>query len=349
MASYAYRRGTLVDVDVEFSALADELLTRVHDEERRGTAKVTVVGSGQVGMAAAFAMMTQGVISELALVDMIENKLRGEMMDLQHGTAFLRTVKVIASTDYSVTKGSKICVVTAGARQKDGESRRDLVQRNVEIYKTIIPNLIKYSPDTMLLIVSNPVDIMTYVAWKLSGLPVHRVIGSGTMLDSSRFRFLISERLRIAPQSCHGYIVGEHGDSSVAVWSAANVAGTRLQDLHPDIGKDNDPENWQQVHRDVINSAYEIIKLKGYTSWAIGIMVSTLCSAILRNQRQLYTLSTNAKGYHGIEHEVFLSLPVVVGENGINAIFNQKLDQEEVDKIKKSAGTLYEILMKISI
>jgi L-lactate dehydrogenase len=313
----------------------------VAEEGHHSSAKVTVVGTGQVGMAAAFAMMTQGVISELALVDMIENKLRGEMMDLQHGQAFLRTVKVSASTDYAITKGSKICVVTAGARQIEGETRLNLVQRNVEIFKHIIPKLVKYSPDTILLIVSNPVDILTYVAWKLSGLPHHRVIGSGTMLDSSRFRFQISERLNIAPQSCHGYIIGEHGDSSVAVWSAVNVAGTPLREIeeHPD-----EKEQWEQVHRNVINSAYEIIRLKGYTSWAIGIMVSTLCNAILRNQRIIYTLSTRAKGHHGITEDVFLSLPVVVGENGITAVFNQKLDDDEAKKVQQSAKTLNEVI-----
>jgi len=333
----------------QHSEISQILLSNVGDSVHHGSAKVTVVGTGQVGMAAAFAMMTQGVISELALVDMVENKLKGEMMDLQHGQAFLRTVKVIASTDYAVSKDSKICVVTAGARQKEGESRRSLVQRNVEIFKVIIPNLVKYSPDCILVIVSNPVDVLTYAAWKLSGFPQNRVIGSGTMLDSSRFRFQISERLKIAPQSCHGYIIGEHGDSSVAVWSAVNVAGTRLRDIAPRIGKPDDPECWEQVHKDVINSAYEIIRLKGYTSWAIGIMVSTLCNAILRNQRLIYTLSTLAKGHHGIEQEVFLSLPVVVGESGITSVFNQKLSTHETMKVTTAARELRAVIDDIQI
>lgn len=329
------------------AVLADKLLMHIAEEKHHSSAKVTVVGTGQVGMAAAFAMMTQGVISELALVDMVENKLKGEMMDLQHGQAFLRTVKVHASTDYAVSKGSKICVVTAGARQNEGETRLQLVQKNVAIFKHIIPNLVKYSPDTILVIVSNPVDILTYIAWKLSGLPRNKVIGSGTMLDSSRFRFQISERLHIAPQSCHGYVIGEHGDSSVAVWSGVNVAGTRLQEIHPHIGQPDDPENWEQIHKDVVNGAYEIIKLKGYTSWAIGIMVSALCNAILKNQRTIYALSTLATGYHGITEEVFLSLPVVVGENGITAIFNQKLDPAESAKVMASAKTLHEVIKGI--
>jgi len=328
--------------------LASKLLSRVVMDERDGSSKVTVVGTGQVGMAAAFAMMTQGVVSELALVDMVENKLKGEMMDLQHGQAFLRTIKIVASTDYTVTKGSKICVITAGARQNEGESRLSLVQRNVSIFKNIIPNLVKYSPDCILLIVSNPVDIMTYVSWKLSGLPHHRVIGSGTMLDSSRFRFEISERLNIAPKSCHGYIIGEHGDSSVAVWSSVNIAGTRLRAIQENIGTSSDPENWQQIHANVVNSAYEIIRLKGYTSWAIGLMVSTLCNAILKNQKTIYALSTLAEGHHGITEEVFLSLPVVVSESGVSAVFKTILDAEEESKLKKSATALRQIINGIN-
>jgi L-lactate dehydrogenase len=328
---------------------AQQLLTKIAEESHQTAAKVTVVGTGQVGMAAAFAMMTQGVVSELALVDMAENKLKGEMMDLQHGQAFLRTVRVVAGTDYAVSKGSKICVVTAGARQIEGESRLSLVQRNVEIFKHIIPNLVKHSPGTLLIIVSNPVDVLTYVAWKLSGLPFNKVIGSGTMLDSSRFRFQISERLNIAPKSCHGYVIGEHGDSSVAVWSSVNVAGTRLRDISPKIGKEDDPENWSQVHKDVINSAYEIIKLKGYTNWSIGIMVSTLCNTILKNQRLIYTLSTCAQGFHGIGEEVFVSLPVVIGESGITSVFNQKLSESELGKIQKSAKALRDIIVGIKL
>jgi L-lactate dehydrogenase len=329
------------------SRLAEKLLTHTISDDHHSSSKITVVGTGQVGMAAAFSLMTQGVVSELALVDMVENKLKGEMMDLQHGQAFLRTVKIVASTDYAVTKNSKICVVTAGARQNEGESRLSLVQRNVEIFKHIIPNLVKHSPDCILIIVSNPVDIMTYVSWKLSGFPHHRVIGSGTMLDSSRFRFEISEKLHIAPSSCHGYIIGEHGDSSVPVWSSVNVAGTRLRDMLPNIGEADDPEKWNEVHKDVVNSAYEIIRLKGYTSWAIGLMVSTLCNAILKNQRQVYALSTIAKGYHGITEEIFLSLPVVCGEKGIIAQFSALLSEKEEEKLRTSAKTLHEIIKGI--
>lgn len=208
------------------------------------TQKVTVVGVGNVGMACTISLLTkvsfflffslyiytfkiekshfssnlfhalsQNISSDVALVDMQEDKLKGEMLDLQHGSSFLKNAKISGSTDYSVTANSKVCIVTAGARQKEGETRLDLVQRNTDIFKKIIPELVKYSPNTILLIVSNPVDILTYVAWKLSGLPQNQVIGSGTNLDSARFRFLLSEKLNIAPTSCHGWMIGEHGDS----------------------------------------------------------------------------------------------------------------------------------------
>lgn len=305
--------------------------------------KVTIVGVGQVGMACAFSIITQGIASEIALVDVMEDKLKGELMDLQHGLTFLHNVKISAGSDYAISAGSKLCIVTAGARQREGESRLNLVQRNTDILKGMIPKLVQHSPDTILLIVSNPVDLLTYVAWKLSGLPKERVIGSGTNLDSSRFRFLLSERFNVAPSSTHGWIIGEHGDSSVAVWSGVNVAGVRLRDLNPAAGSSSDTENWSEVHKQVIHSAYEIIRLKGYTSWAIGLSVSTLTKAVLKNARNVYAVSTFVEGIHGVSHPVFLSVPCVLGENGITDIIQQTLTEEEKAQLQKSAATLHEV------
>ncbi|XP_067012117.1 L-lactate dehydrogenase [Anabrus simplex] len=311
--------------------------------------KVSIVGVGQVGMACAFALLTQKVCSELALVDNVEDRLLGETMDLQHGSTFLRNSKISCSTDYAVTTKSKLCIVTAGVRQKPDESRLDLVQRNTDVFKNIIPQLIKYSPETVLLIVSNPVDILTYVAWKLSGLPRNRVIGSGTTLDSSRFRVFISERLKVAPSSVHGWIIGEHGDSSVPVWSGVNVAGVRLRDLNPNIGTENDPENWKEIHQQVVNSAYEVIKLKGYTSWAIGLSVANIAQAILGNSLSVMPVSTYIKGCkHGMDKEVFLSLPCVLGENGVTHIIKQPLTEEEKAQLHRSANMMYEIQSGLS-
>lgn len=196
-----------------------------------------------------------------------------------------------------------MCVVTAGVRQRIGESRLDLVQRNTDIFKGIIPKLVEYSPNTVLLIVSNPVDILTYVAWKLSGLPKNRVIGSGTNLDSSRFRFLMSQRLGVAPTSCHGWIIGEHGDSSVPVWSGVNIAGVRLREINPSVGLPNDNENWIELHKKVVESAYEVIQLKGYTSWAIGLSVASLASALLRNTHNVHAVSTLVTVRNSIEFQ----------------------------------------------
>ncbi|XP_010280033.1 PREDICTED: L-lactate dehydrogenase A chain isoform X2 [Phaethon lepturus] len=228
-------------------SLKDQLIHSVHKQEQsHAHNKISVVGVGAVGMACAISILMKDLADELALVDVVEDKLRGEMLDLQHGSLFLRTPKIVSGKDYSVTAHSKLVIVTAGARQQEGESRLNLVQRNVNIFKFIIPNVVKYSPDCKLLIVSNPVDILTYVAWKISGFPKHRVIGSGCNLDSARFRHLMGERLGIHPLSCHGWIVGEHGDSSVPVWSGVNVAGVSLKALHPDLGTDADKEHWKE-------------------------------------------------------------------------------------------------------
>jgi len=324
-------------------AIKDELLIPIAETLPSAGNKVTVVGIGQVGMACAFSILTQNVSNDVCLIDVCGDKLKGEMMDLQHGSNFLRNPKISAGTDYALSAGSRICIVTAGVRQQEGESRLSLVQRNAEILKHIIPNLVKHSPNTILLMVSNPVDIMTYVAWKLSGLPKNKVFGSGTNLDSSRFRFLMSQRLGIAPTSCHGWVVGEHGDSSVAVWSGVNIAGVRLRELNPKIGTSEDSEKWEDLHKDVVNSAYEIIKLKGYTSWAIGLSVSALTSAIIRNTSNVYAISTCVKGEYEIHDEVFLSVPCVLNSNGVTGVVKIILTDPEKQQLQNSAKTIAEV------
>ncbi|KAM3968633.1 lactate dehydrogenase isoform 2-T2 [Aphomia sociella] len=324
-------------------ATCDQLFQPIQGKTNDNGSKVTVVGVGQVGMAAVFSMLTQGVTNNIAMVDVMADKLKGEMMDLQHGSTFMRNAKIQASTDYSISAGSKICVVTAGVRQRDGESRLNLVQRNTDVLKIIIPQLVKYSPDATFIIASNPVDILTYVTWKISGLPKHRVFGSGTNLDSARFRYLLSEKLGVATTSCHGYIVGEHGDSSVPVWSGVNIAGVRLSDLNPKIGTNSDPENWKETHDMVVKSAYEVIKLKGYTSWAIGLSLAQLAHAVLSNANSVHAVSTNIKGEHGIEQEVFLSLPCVLGQNGVYDVIRQPLTETEASQLRKSAELMAQV------
>jgi len=282
--------------------------------------------------------------SQICLTDVVADKLKGEMMDLQHGLAFTRHCHVMADTDYKITEGSKVCIITAGCRQREGETRLSLVQRNVEIFKGIVPQLVRYSPDTLILVVSNPVDVLTYVTWKLSGLPKERVFGSGTNLDSARFRFLLSERLHIASSSCHGWVIGEHGDSSVAVWSGVNVAGVSLSNINPEIGESDDVEHWEKdIHQKVVQSAYEVIKLKGYTSWAIGLSVASIVACIMQNSRQVFAMSTNVNGIHGIDNDVYLSLPCVIGANGLTHVIVQNLRAHEEEQLKKSAKQMTDI------
>ncbi|XP_063986637.1 L-lactate dehydrogenase [Diachasmimorpha longicaudata] len=325
------------------STLKEKLLSVVTEPVTTGKNKITVVGVGQVGMACAFSILTNNVSHEVVLIDVMADKLKGEMMDLQHGSSFLKNAHINASTDYAATANSSLCIITAGARQREGETRIDLVQRNTDIFKGIIPQLVKYSPNCILLVVSNPVDILTYVTWKLSGFPKNRVIGSGTNLDSARFRFLLSQKLGVAPTSCHGWVIGEHGDTSVPVWSGVNVAGVRLRDLDETVGTDKDPENYGDIHKQVVQSAYEVIKLKGYTSWAIGLSIANLASAILRNSGQVHAVSTISTGLHGISEQVFLSVPCVLGETGVQSIVQQKLTVQEQNLLQKSAKAMHEV------
>ncbi|XP_016074938.1 PREDICTED: L-lactate dehydrogenase C chain [Miniopterus natalensis] len=325
------------------ATVKEQLIGNLVREERLSQQKITIVGVGAVGMACAITLLMKGLADELALVDVLEDKLKGELMDLQHGSLFFTTSKIVAGKDFHVSANSKLIVVTAGARQQEGESRLSLVQRNVNVMKSIIPPLVHHSPDCKILIVSNPVDILTYVVWKLSGLPVTRVIGSGCNLDSARFRYLIGEKLGVHPSSCHGWIIGEHGDSSVPLWSGVNVAGVALRTLNPNLGTHSDKEQWKSVHQQVVESAYEIIRLKGYTSWAIGLSVTDLVGSILKNLRRVHSVSTMVKGLYGIKEEIFLSIPCILGQSGVSDVVKVTLNSEEEAFLKKSANGLWDI------
>ncbi|XP_070480549.1 L-lactate dehydrogenase C chain isoform X3 [Equus przewalskii] len=338
------------------STIKEQLIENLIEEDKVSQSKITIIGTGAVGMACAICILLKDLADELALVDVAVDKLKGEMMDLQHGSLFFNTPKIISGKDCSVSANSKLVIVTAGARQQEGESRLSLVQRNVNIMKSIIPAIVHHSPDCKMLIVSNPVDILTYVVWKLSGLPATRVIGSGCNLDSARFRYLIGEKLGVHPTSCHGWIIGEHGDSSVKfppllgiirsflpLWSGVNVAGVALKTLDPKLGTDSDTGQWKNIHRQVVGSAYEIIKLKGYTSWAIGLSVTDLVGSILKNLRRVHPVSTMVKGLYGIKEEIFLSIPCILGRNGVSDVVKVNLNSEEEALFRKSASTLWDV------
>ncbi|XP_020112506.1 L-lactate dehydrogenase B-like isoform X1 [Ananas comosus] len=313
--------------------------------------KISIVGAGNVGMAIAQTILTQDLADEIALVDAKPEKLRGEMLDLQHAAAFLPRVRIVSGTYYAVTAGSDLAIVTAGARQLPGETRLDLLHRNVALFRTVVPPLAQHSPDALLLVVSNPVDVLTYVAWKLSGFPPNRVLGSGTNLDSSRFRSLLADHLEVNAQDVQAYMVGEHGDSSVALWSSISIGGVPMLSSLRESDVEFEQAVLERIRKAVVGSAYEVIRLKGYTSWAIGYSVASLARSLLRNQHRIHPISLLASGFHGIpdDREVFLSLPAVLGRSGVIRIPSVQLTEEEGKRLRKSAQTLWEIQQQLGL
>jgi len=303
--------------------------------------KVTLVGCGAVGMACVYSMLSREVVGEIVIADIDRKKLEGEVMDLTHAGGFLHADAKMAGEKYEGTEHSDLIIITAGVRQREGESRRSLLERNVSVFRSIIPPLVKLSPETLILVVSNPCDTLTYIAWKLSGLPKSSVFGSGTYLDSSRFRVALAHKLGISAQSVHAWIIGEHGDSSVPVWSGVNIAGINIKDAVDHF--DYHENTWSDIHEDVKNSAYKVIQCKGYTNWAIGAAVSRIVECILYDQKRVLPLSTLVQGLHGIENEVFLSLPCVLRQGGITNVLDQPLSEEEKAKLQKSACEMYEL------
>lgn len=304
--------------------------------------KGVIVGAGQVGLACAYAMMIQNVLDEMVLVDINQDKLIGEVMDLEQGMSFVEPTVIRAGT-MADAAGADVVVITAGAAQKPGETRLDLVQKNVEILKDLIPDIVAHCPGAILLLVSNPVDVLTYAAWKLSGLPKARVLGSGTVLDTGRFRYLLSRRLDIDPRSLHAYIIGEHGDSEVPFWSHANVCGTPL---YYDGMAAGDRQAMDEIFQQTKNAAYEIIRRKGYTNYAVGLAVTQIVQSIMRDQNRVLTVSCVIDEIFGIQ-DVCLSVPAVVGREGVSRRLNLTLSPHEEELLRHSAQTLRGVIDQI--
>ena len=304
--------------------------------------KGVIVGAGQVGLACAYAMMIQNVLDEMVLVDINQEKLIGEVMDLEQGMSFIEPTVIKAGT-MADAAGADVVVITAGAAQKDGETRLDLVQKNVEILKHLVPDIVAHCPQAILLLVSNPVDVLTYAAWKLSGLPKPRVFGSGTVLDTGRFRYLLSRRLGIDPRSLHAYIIGEHGDSEVPFWSHANVCGTPI---YYDGMAADEREAMDDIFQQTKNAAYEIIQRKGYTNYAVGLAVTQIVQSIMRDQNRVFTVSCVTDEIFGVR-DVCLSMPAVVGRTGVSRRLNLTLSPQEEDLLQQSAQTLRDVIDRI--
>ena len=306
------------------------------------TNKVSIIGAGFVGSATTLAIAESGLASHIVLVDINKNKAQGEALDIAHGAAFMKSVEITAG-DYKDTTDSDIVVITAGAGQKPGESRLDLIGKNLNIFKQMIPQIVRYSPNSILLVVANPVDILTYFTYKLSGFPATRVIGSGTVLDTSRLKYNLAKIFDIDAKSVHGFMIGEHGDSEFPVWSALSVGPLSIEEYCRLVNIELE-ELKKTVTHNVKNAAYEIIEKKGYTNYAIGLAVRRIVEAILRDEKSILTIST----YNPIS-EVYYSVPNVVGRNGQIMKICPELNKEEREKLDEAMKILKEVINKFEL
>ena len=303
--------------------------------------KAAVIGCGFVGSATAFTLMQSRLFSELVLLDVNMEKADGEAKDIAHGIPFAGQMKIYAGT-YDDAADAAIIIITAGANQKPGETRLDLVQKNTAIYQSIIPEIVKRDFGGILLIVSNPVDILTYVALKLSGLPENRVLGSGTVLDTARLKYALGEHLGVDSRSVHSFIIGEHGDSEIAAWSSTNVSGIPLNDFCEMRGHFNHDAAMDAIAEKVKNSAYEIISKKQATYYGIAMSVKRICECIVRNERSILPVSAMMHGEYGIE-DITLSMPAIGGIGGVETHVPIALSEEEAEKLVESAKKLKEV------
>jgi len=311
-----------------------------------GGRKVGIVGTGMVGASFAYALMQRSLTNEMVLIDANRGRAEAEAMDLQHGLPFVRPI-VIRAGDYADLAGAAITVVTAGAAQKPGETRLQLLERNAAIFRQIIPPIAEHNPDGIIVVATNPVDIMTSLTIKYSGLPAQRVIGSGTVLDTARFRSMLGEHYSVDPRSVHAYIVGEHGDSELPLWSTATIGGMRLEDYQPAGGQKIDRATRERIFERTRDAAYAIIERKGATYYAIGLGLLAVVESILRNQRSVLTVSSQMTGQYGVS-DICISLPTIVGSGGAEEVLLLSISPEEEEGFRRSATTLKERLAQVA-
>ena len=291
--------------------------------------------------------MQSGLFSEMVLIDSDKDKAEGEAMDISHGVPFAKPIKIYAG-DYDDIKDASLIVITAGANQKPGETRLDLVKKNIAIFQSILPEIKKRNYKGILLVVANPVDILTTVAIKLSGLPENRVLGSGTVLDTARLKFELGNHLNVDSRSVHAFIIGEHGDSEIAAWSSANVSGIPLNLFCEMRGHFNHEEAMKKIAADVKNSAYEIIAKKRATYFGVAMAVKRICEAIIRDEKSILSVSSMMHGEYDIEG-IALSMPAIVSRSGIETHVPIQLNDSEIRRLQHSARTLRDILAENNI
>ena len=306
--------------------------------------KVVLVGTGFVGMSMAYALLNQGGVNELVLIDVAKEKAIGEAMDLSDGVPCASARMVIRAGDYNECKDANIVVITAGVAQKPGETRLDLAKTNAKIIKEVTENVVNSGFKGIFLIASNPVDLMTYVVGKVSGFPTSKVIGSGTVLDTARLRFLVAQHLNVSSKNVHAYIMGEHGDSSFVPWSKSYIGCKPLKDI---IEERKEPEDvLENIYKQVQQEAYEIINKKKATYYGIGMGLTKIIKAILNDEHEILTVSTYLNGEYG-QNDIFIGVPAIVNASGIQEILNLKLSEEEKEKFNYSCSVLNEMKEEI--
>jgi L-lactate dehydrogenase len=313
-----------------------------------GTTKVAVVGAGSVGATLAYACLVRGIGRTIALYDLNADKTRAEVLDLQHGLQFVPQATVVGSDDIEVCRGADLVVITAGAKQKPGQTRLELAEANVALSRALVPQLLEVAPDAILLLVTNPVDVVTYAALKYSGLSPQRVFGSGTVLDSSRLRLLVAEHCGVAVQSVHAYIAGEHGDSEIPLWSSASIGSVPLLAWDVPGRAPLDAATRDDIVRRVIGAAGEIIRGKGATNYAVGLAAARIIEAVLYDQRQVLPVSSLLDGQAGIR-DVCLSLPSVVDRLGVDTVLPGPLSAEEGEGLRRSADTVHGVIKSLGL
>ena len=312
--------------------------------------KITIIGAGSVGSTIAYTLSSSGSVAEIVLIDINEKKVKGEVMDIMQGVSFRDPISIVAGK-YEDAKDSDIVIITSGIARKPGQTRLELTQTNVDILKSITPEIVKHAPNALYIIVSNPVDIMTYVFTKISGLPENQIIGSGTLLDTSRLRCALSDHFEISQKNIHAYVFGEHGDSSFVPWSFAKVSGASI-DEYTEIAKQFNPHIKPVDKEEIINyirtSGGEIIAGKGATYYAVSVAVCRLCEVLLSAYDSIMTVSTMLHGEYGID-DVCLSIPNIIGPKGAKGKVPVKMTDEEIDKLKASAEVLKSIIKNIKL
>jgi L-lactate dehydrogenase len=322
-------------------------MTDISSPPESRPARIAIVGTGHVGSTFAYALLMSGLAAEIVLIDANRARAEGEAMDLNHTVPFTYPTRIWAG-DFSDCAGAALTVLAAGVGQKPGQSRLDCIRENAAIWRDIVPAISRHNPKGILLVATNPVDVLTYAAWKLSGLPAARVVGSGTILDTARFRFLLSQHFGVDASSVHAYIIGEHGDSEVPVWSLANIAGMRLPDYCRAQGASFEPKHMRDIFESTRDAAYRIIERKGATYYAVAAGLMRIAQAILRHQSTVLSVSSLIDNYYDI-CDVCFSLPTVLDSGGIRNVLRLDLGKDETASLRQSAAVLQKTITELHL